>query len=227
AQTVSFYVRGYDTYGYFYESFKFLVSTSTGNTLEEFTELESDQDCNWISGREWKYYQFEIPAGVKYFAISYCPEEYYGIALMVDDITFTPGDNGEPLELIGYNVYRSHTLITEQPVTETSFIDTEVPEGDNDYQVTAVYNRGESAGSNSVVLKKATGVANAAVDGVTVGTGAQCITIAAAQPATVHIYAVDGTLVSSVKVNGSAKVEVAPGMYIVSTASNTYKVVVK
>lgn len=227
AQTVSFYVRGYDSYGYIYESFKFLTSTSNGNTLEEFTEFESDQDCNWIGGREWKFYSFDLPAGVKYFAISYCPEEYYGIALMVDDITFTPGDSGEPLELIGYNVYRSHTLITEQPVTETSFVDNEVPEGDNNYQVTAVYNRGESAGSNSVVLKKATGIANANVDCITVGTGAHCITIAAAQPAAVQVFAVDGTLISSVKVNGNAKVEVAPGIYIVSTASTTHKVVVK
>ncbi len=226
AQTVSFYVRGYDTYGYIYESFKFLTST-TGNAVEDFTELQSGQDCSWISGREWKHYSFDLPAGTTYFAISYCPEEYYGIALMVDDVTFTPGDSGEPLELIGYNVYRSQVLLTEQPVTETSFVDTQVPEGENAYQVTAVYNRGESAGSNSVVLKKATGIVNANVDGLAVSTGVNCINIVAAEPADVQIFAVDGTLVASVKVNGAATVNVAAGLYIVSTANAAHKVVVK
>lgn len=226
AQTVSFFVRGYDTYGYFYESFRFLTST-TGNAIEDFTELESNQDCSWITGREWRFCSFELPAGTTYFAISYCPEEYYGIALMVDDVTFTAGDSGEPLELIGYNVYRSQTLITEQPVTETSFVDTEVPEGDNTYQVTAVYNRGESAGSNSVVLKKATGIVSANVDGLTVSTGANSINISAAEPVAVQVFAVDGTLVATVKVNGTATVNVAPGMYIVSTANAVHKVVVK
>lgn len=224
-QTVSFCVRGYDPYGYMYESFKFLTSV-TGNAVEDFTEFESDQSLDFISGREWKLFSFNLPAGTTYFAIKYCPAEYSGIALMVDDVTYILGDTGEPLELLGYNVYRSRELITSEPVTETTYTDASANVSDNIYQVTAVYNRGESAGSNSVVLKP-TAIDEVTAAGLAVGTGNHCIVLSASEPTAVKIYAVDGTLVASVVVKDNMTVNVAGGMYLVAGATGTHKVIVK
>lgn len=224
-QTVSLYVRGYDPYGYMYESFKFLTSV-TGNAIEDFTEFETNQNIDFISGREWSLFSFNLPAGTTYFAIKYCPEEYGGIALMVDDVTFVSGDAGEPLELLGYNVYRSRELVNAEPVTETTYTDASANVSDNIYQVTAVYNRGESAASNSVVLKPSA-IEEVTAGGLSVSTGMHCIVLTAAEPAAVKVYAVDGTLVASIVVKDSATVNVAPGMYLVSGATGTHKVIVK
>lgn len=63
---------------------------------------------------------------------------------MLDDITYTIGDG----EIKGYNVYRDGKKIAEVDANTTSFNDEAT--GNHQYQVTVVYNSGESVYSNSV-----------------------------------------------------------------------------
>jgi hypothetical protein len=45
---------------------------------------------------------------------------------------------------IGYNVYRGETLLTTTPITALTYTDSDVPNGEHTYYVTAVYDDGES-----------------------------------------------------------------------------------
>lgn len=61
----------------------------------------------------WTLYEFEVPAGARYFAIRSCATASF--MLMLDDFTFIPDEPVVP-ELRGYNVYRNGDLVTSSPV---------------------------------------------------------------------------------------------------------------
>ena len=227
AQTVKLNVRGYDTYGFFFESFRFLAS-STGNAIADFTEVETDQELQWISGKEWKSYTFELPEGTRYFAINYAPEEASGIALRVDDVTFTPGDSGDPLELIGYNVYRNGEKLNSETLTGLTFTENEVPAGNHTYHVTALYNRGESRGSNPAEVSFVVSLDKVEASGITVKGGEGEIAVTTADSAVnILVIAADGRTVASVVAEGNLRIPAAPGIYLVATPAGAVKVAVK
>lgn len=225
AQTVKFYARGYDTYGYVYESFRFLTST-TGKEIADFTEVTTDQNLSMIGGKTWTEFTFDLPEGTKYFAINYAPD--YGIALRVDDVTFTPGDSGDPLELLGYNVYRNGDKLNSETVTGLTFTDTEVPAGNHTYHVTALYNRGESRGSNPAEVSFAVSLDKVEASGITVKGGEGEIAVTTAGNAVnILVMTADGRTVASAVAEGTLRIPAAAGIYLVATPAGTVKVAVK
>ncbi len=58
----------------------------------------------------------------------------------------------ETKELEGYNVYRDEMLINATPITETTYLDEDVPEGNHIYGVSAVYDNGESEKAGPVEI---------------------------------------------------------------------------
>lgn len=58
----------------------------------------------------------------------------------------------EVKELLGYNVYRDDVSINTSPITETTYVDEDVPPGSHIYGVTAVYDNGESVKAGPVEI---------------------------------------------------------------------------
>lgn len=143
AQTIDFWASAAtDTYGP--EHFEVYYSTS-GTAPGDFMKLQDDTECpSW-----WVNYRIALPEGSKYFAIRYVSNNVY--FFMVDDVTFIPAGTPRQLEFKGYNVYRNAMRLNAAPVAETRFT-ADAAEGENRYYVTAVYDRGESLGSNVVTL---------------------------------------------------------------------------
>lgn len=54
---------------------------------------------------------------------------------------------------MGYNVYRNGVKITSEPVGESEFSDAVAEQGDYCYNVTAIYDRGESSFSNDCLVE--------------------------------------------------------------------------
>jgi hypothetical protein len=52
--------------------------------------------------------------------------------------------------LLGYNVYRDGTVINQNPIPETTFLDPALANGTYSYDVTAVYDEGESTGAGAI-----------------------------------------------------------------------------
>ncbi len=138
AQTISFYARTMST-TYSKEQFEFYYSTSPTPSIEDMVRVGDVMEADY----EWEAYEFELPEGTTYFAIRNIGAE--GFVFLVDDIVYRPASAaGIGIELKGYNVYRDCVLITDTPVTETTYLDRNAIAGNHSYQVTAVYDRGES-----------------------------------------------------------------------------------
>lgn len=144
AQTVSFWVKRYSQK--YKETFDFM--TSFGEDLTRTVNFMVEK-ANISAPNEWTEMFFDVPEGTKYFAIR-CTS-YNALMMFVDDVIFKPA-NPEELEIIGYNIYRDGQLITESPVTTTSYSDSAIEETTTyDYTVTTVYRKiGESLHSNTV-----------------------------------------------------------------------------
>lgn len=121
---------------------KYEVLYSKTDTLaESFIVVQPEKSA---PANNWTENKVELPDGAKYFAI-HCTTPITSLQIfMLDDITYTTGDG----EIKGYNVYRDGKKIARVDANTTSFNDEAT--GNHQYQVTVVYNSGESVYSNSV-----------------------------------------------------------------------------
>lgn len=151
AQTISFYQHGY----YGMERYEVLYST-TGSDTKSFQSLGT-----FYSSADWTKVSYELPAGAKYFAIRNLGAQYSKY-LFVDDINYAPAINRGKLRLQGYNIYRDEKLIATVAADAASYTDDKLPGGKHTYDVTAVYNDGESASALATV-STSTGINSATV----------------------------------------------------------------
>lgn len=133
AQTISFFEHGY----YGMESFEVLYST-TDIDPAHFTLLQAE-----TSSFDWTKRSYELPDGAKYFAIRHTTSD--GYRLFVDDIAYQSNAGKGALKLEGYRIYRDGQLLGTATSDAKAFSDANPVDGNHRYQLTAVYNLGESA----------------------------------------------------------------------------------
>lgn len=140
AQTVSLMARSYNTQ---YGAEKLEVLYSDGSTNPDDFKTP-DVEYDFAVPAAWTKYEIAIPEGAKRFALHY--KSGFNWMLMIDDITYT---QAAPV-VEGYNIYRNNTVIARVDASQTSFADENAENGNNKYNVTALYkNIGESALSNT------------------------------------------------------------------------------
>ncbi len=219
-QTISFYIKGVSGYT---DNFEVLTSTATSAiNRASFVALKG------IGGNApsaWTEISFTVPAGTNFFAIRHTADVNNGFALLVDDASFQAKAMVTP-SLLGYNVYRNGVKINDETVTVCAFADM-LAEGDIDYNVTALYNIGESAFSNTVTTKVAS-VDNAAIaTRISITTAGQRIIVACAEGEAVSIYNVAGVEIAGFTAESNNSIDVAPGAYIVKVGNYAQTVIVK
>lgn len=191
-QNLSFWARSLTiTYGY--ETFEVYVS-STDNDPRSFTRILYPTRLE----AEWTPFFVTLPEGTRYFAIRCLSYNCY--MMLLDDITYIPAGTPRDYELFGYNVYRNDEKLNGDLVAGTTFV-TDLQNDDDEYYVTAVYDRGESTASNVARLGES------GIDGIT----------APAAPA-------EYFTVSGLKVAADA---LTPGIYIRRQGSTVSKVVIR
>lgn len=218
AQTISFYAKSYSTY--FHEEMEVLCST-TGKEISDFVSVRKINDVP----NAWTKYDVDLPEGARYFALRCTSTDCY--LLFIDDVTFVPLHGSSSIEHVGYNVYRDYTKLNSEPVTATSFTDGDMPAGLHEYVVTAVYDKGESLPSE-VYSTQGSGVE-------TIGETALCgvrglngvIEVKCAPGSLVKVYGADGKLLHSFTAGADIRLDVMPGIYLVSVNHDSYKVAVK
>jgi hypothetical protein len=90
----------------------------------------------------------DSPVPAKTFAKTSHPRNYSD----VNPVPPMQSRGARELDLLGYNVYRDGSKINSEPVEMTEYMDEDLPIGNVDYYVTAVYTGGESDGSNIVTV---------------------------------------------------------------------------
>ncbi len=229
-QTISFYMKSYTASGVS-EYINVLVS-STGNNINCFDDAKL---FSWNNRDEYGKVELTLPKGTRYFAIVHVG----GQILFIDDLTFTPAGN-ERLQLTGYNVYRNGELVSENFSPAAAVAATEAQNTDaihfyeaspagtsQSYDITAVYNRGESLPEN--ILLATSGIngvyGDASAPGAIGGRGT--IRVLNAEGLAVAIYNVDGMLIDTFAGETDLTVDAQPGFYIVTIGASTFKVAVR
>lgn len=220
AQEITFWAWNADRY-YGAENVEILYST-TGNAPEDFVSLEKIND---VPG-SWTEYACKLPEGARYFALRRTCNNAFMFCL--DDIRFiAAGAERTPLSVIGYNVYRNNTLITDEPLVANDFADNMLPDGDNDYLVSVVYDLGESGASNKVTLRKKSDISS--VNALNASVYAEKMTIVINSGAGKHLDIVNqsGVTVYSAESCDDLRINVgAHGVYLVKLGNRVYKVVI-
>lgn len=212
AQEISFWARAY--HPSYPETFEVLAS-STDKSIEAFKLVARQENISY----EGKTFTFSLPEGTKHFAIRCISEN--GYMFIVDDITFTRKVPEYTLQ--GYNLYTDRNEVTKLDKA-TSYTAKNVAEGTHIYQVTAVYDRGESNASDPVSLLTS-GVDSVLEKSVSVTTSTGEIKIAGAVNLPVMVADTNGIVFH--RGIGDATVAVNPGIYFVTVQSLRYKVIVK
>lgn len=215
AQTISFYAKSYS--GDYRETIEVWYTTLDSTNPNDFVKLDEFKDLP----NSWTEYTADLPEGAKHFAIRSCATGSF--MLMLDDVTFTrvQGFDGT---LMGYNVYRDGVKVNETLLTETSFIDTIADDEAHTYNVTAVYDLGESEFSEPVTIESS-GVDMISAAAMKVSVEGKTIVVTGAAGKTVTINAVDGKTIYNAQ--GDARVTVDSSIYLVTVDRRTVKVIVK
>ena len=216
-QFVSFYARSYSSS--ISEAFEVLYST-TGTDLDSFEPILK---VNAVP-RAWTFYEIELPAGARHFAVRYCATD--AMMIMLDQFTFTPKGTPGTLTLEGFNVYRSNELLNDTPVEDFEFIDENPLDRTASYVVTAVYTQGESSGSNAIDLTPS-GIGTIENGNITIVGLTGKIAITGAEGENVTIHNIAGVKVFEATATASMTVSVQPGSYIVAVGDLTIKIIVK
>lgn len=217
AQTIAFYAKSF-TIAY-PESFEVLYST-TDTDPDSFVKIDAVDNYpadNRVS-EDWTEYRAALPAGARYFAVRHNAYDTY--ALMLDDFTFDAAPSlPADLQVLGYNLYRDGQLLNAQPLAEPTYTDEVGTYGTYSYQVSVVYNHGESAATQlaTIDLAKQDSALDPAADEVTITAANGYVTITAPAPIEVEITDLAGrTLYRAI--GTTHRVPLPSGLYIARAA---------
>lgn len=222
AQTIAFYAKSF-TIAY-PESFEVLYSTTDTNA-DSFVKIDAVDNYpadNRVS-EDWTEYRAALPAGARYFAVRHNAYDTY--ALMLDDFTFDAAPSlPADLQVLGYNLYRDGQQLNAQPLAEPSYTDEVGTYGTYFYQVSVVYNHGESAATQpaTIDLAKQDSALDPAADEVTITAANGCVTITAPAPIDVEITDLAGRTLY--RATGTThRVPLPSGLYIAKAATAAAK----
>ena len=215
AQTISLYARTYNRK--YPESFKIMYSTS-GKGLSDFKEVASYTEIS----DEWTEYTAQLPAGARYFAVR--AVSYDCMMFLVDDITYQPAAS-EGLSLEGYNVWRDGEKINTTPVKALSFVDSDLPEGTYGYRISALWNEGESAPTETATVLLS-GIRVVSENGWNVSASDGILCVEGAEGSIVEIYDLAGRCLSRQQCHETLRYPLNQGIYIVRVGHESMKVTI-
>ncbi len=217
AQRISFYAKSYSAR--YAERMEIYYSTGS-REVDDFIFVG---EVKKVAG-EWTLYEFDLPEGALRFAIRSCASDSY--LLMIDDVTYEPFYATATIE--GFNVYRDGIKINKELIkyeSETSYVDAEFDGGSHYYQVTVVYDKGESRCPEKIWLST-DGIADVTT-GININSADRQILVNGADGMKVSVMTIDG---KNLFVGAGSEQMVIPvdgGVYIVKAGNKTAKIFVK
>ena len=201
--------------------FEILYSV-TDQDVENFIVLDRD---SVIGTTDWVQFLYTLPEDAKYFAIRNCSYGSYNVAFL-DDIQYTPlYSSTTPLTLVGYKIYRDGEVVGEVESSDTRYEET-TEGGPFTYNVTAVYENGESRYSNDYVSNLSSTGITQTTGRASISTGDGAIRVNHAD-GMVSVYTLNGQRIFAGSTKASLTIRVAPGVYAVKVGGMVQKVTVK
>lgn len=219
---MSFYITSLSRV--YIESVEVLVS-STDDELDSFTLFNSFD----LTTAGWNFFESQLPADTKYFAIHYISNDQFGIC--IDDIAYTPVE--APYDIEGWNIYRDGKLIAENNPS-TSYLD-EIPDaaGTYEYNVAASGSRKgvkmEFPLSTTVKYGESSSITDVTADAdhLSISVEKGLLTVADCQSKKVEITDLRGTILySAIQSADTFTLPLSAGLYIVTVDARSEKILV-
>lgn len=218
-QTISFWARSYVSS--YPETVEVWYSLENSTDPADFVKLD-DFDGQDLPA-EWMKYSATLPEGAVRFALRSCATGSF--MLMVDDISYQIFNTSLKLTVKGFNVYCDGECLTDQPVSAPEFVHNNAGGQKHVYQVTAVYNYGESEYSEPLELSPLTAINEADALAAVVSVEGRVISVSETNGLPVAIMRADGVVLH--RAAGDTSAVVLPGVYVVSVGGKAVKVVVR
>lgn len=173
---------------------------------------------------DWTQYALVVPEGGKRFAIRGCSYAPMGTAqTFIDDVIFYPAlGEAQNLKLKGYNIYCDNALLKAVPAESLQYV--ELPAGQHDYAVSAVYESGES---RAVPAVEGSGVDSVGSDLPVISVKDGSIVISQLGGASWSVVSTSGILYGNGANVETAETNVPAGVYIVTINGRPHRLVVK
>lgn len=219
SQTITLWARSYSSD--YPETLEVWYSLKDSTNPEDFVKLEDfeGEDLPAV----WQKYYATLPEGAVRFALRSCATNSF--MLMVDDISYQKINTTLELILQGFNVYCDGQLVTEAPVSALSYVHKGAGTQKRTYNVTAVYNYGESEYSEPVEVDPSNALCDITASSAVVSVNDRVISVAGAGDRYVTVMRADGVMLHHV--SGDTSFAVTPGVYVVTVGSHAVKVSVK
>lgn len=219
--TVTFMARSVVDY---YGLDKFFFCYSSGDEVK-IADFKPIGKVNVVPASEWTRYEFTLPEDARYFAINCVSEITY--ALLIDEVTYESA-SADVLEFRGYNIYRDGTKINAGIVEENEYIDSDpksASEGPSLYNVTAIFDKGESCLSNDALVDYSSveGIAGDLMR-INVTEGAIEVLYAGCE---VTVCDINGIVIFNGEAGDYVRVAVQPGIYMVKAGNRVLKAIVR
>jgi len=199
------------------ETFQVLYSTGSDDPAD--FQLLAEGSIQWPV---WTEFTYTLPREATRFAILHNTKKNSQV-LFLDDITYSAVGNAiRDLTLKGYNIWRDGELIATE-VSGNSFCDAGQSRQDHSYQVSVVWEEGESMLSEVWLYDATTGLQKTTANGVRVSTSDGQIIIDNPEGLPLSIYSVGGQLVHQSQTAGTIRVNVQRGAYVVKSGEKNIK----
>lgn len=221
SQTISFWAKSFTTDDTPMERMRVLYST-TDTDPTHFTPLHA---APYIElPEQWGEFSYTLPAGARYFAVNCVSSGAF--AMFVDDLSFN--DLTVPqLAVQNYEVYRNGEKIGTTAGTEFTDATSPATLSGAVYKVRANYDGNRQSGFSEAVTFQPSGID--AIDGQRVSIAAHrgAIVVNGAEGLAVAVHRVDGVaMYATANAEPSVTIPASAGVYLVTVATRTVKVVV-
>lgn len=137
------------------------------------------------------------------------------------------GYAAQNLNLTGYNIYRDSTKVNSEVITTTSFTDSELPYGTYSYQISAVYDAGESAPTDKISITTS-GVNGLTTDGISITIDKGKVVIFNANGKYAEVFTASGIILFRGYITSdNFSINATTGTVIAKIADDVYKLQVK
>ena len=195
------------------ESFEVLYSTTDTN-IESFQSLRQESK-NSVG---WEKFSYNIPEDAKYFAIRYTSNDIF--ALLIDNFSYADPSNSSDLSIVGYNVYCDGEQVNDSEVLGTTYNYQLEPNVAYSFNVTVVYNEGESLFSNTVNTDDVS-IEDLNDMGINIYGQDDFIKIENVAGRMVSVYTVDGKVVyNAIAADNDVLIPANLGVYVVNIDNN-------
>lgn len=144
---------------------------------------------------------------------------------MVDDISYTYGTPS--YSIAGYNIYRDGIRINDAVLTENQYVDDltgiSSETGTYRYQVTAIYDEGESGLSNEYEANVSSGIEGPSAENISIQVEHRVIRVDGADD--IAVYGIDGKIYGIG--HDTAAIAVEPGIYVVKADGQVTRVCIR